>query len=117
MLRHADQLLAPAICYESLQASHAEQAAASGAGVYLASVAQVGKRRDIGLQSLSDDCKTHSMTVLMANCVGPADTSIGAGRSAIWSSDGDLVGSADAFQEALVAYDTGTGKASVFSLA
>lgn len=56
------------------------------------------------------------MTVLMANCVGPADTFLGAGRSAIWSSDGELVGSADAFQEALVAYDTRDGEASVFRL-
>lgn len=57
------------------------------------------------------------MAILMANCVGPADNFIGAGRSAIWSSDGECVCSADAFQEALVAYDTRTGKANVFSLA
>lgn len=117
VLRHADQVMAPAICYESLQAIHAEQAAASGAGVYLASVAKSERGVTSAYSHYPTIAKMHSMTVLMANCVGPADTFIGAGRSAIWSSDGDLVGSADAFQEALVAYDTGTRKASVFSLA
>ncbi|QOY20097.1 carbon-nitrogen hydrolase family protein [Xanthomonas citri] len=117
VLRHAGRVLAPAICYESLQANHAEQAAASGAGVYLASVAKSERGVTSAYSHYPTIAKTHSMTVLMANCVGPADTFIGAGRSAIWSSDGDLVGSADAFQEALVAYDTGTGKANVFSLA
>ncbi|MDG4481222.1 carbon-nitrogen hydrolase family protein [Xanthomonas vesicatoria] len=116
VLRHADQLLAPAICYESLQASHAEQAAASGAGVYLASVAKSERGVTSAYSHYPTIAKTHSMTVLMANCVGPADTFIGAGRSAIWSSDGDLVCSADAFQEALVSYDMGTGEANVFRL-
>jgi predicted amidohydrolase len=116
VLRHADQLLAPAICYESLQASHAEQAADSGVGVYLASVAKSERGVASAYGHYPTIAKTHSMTVLMANCVGPADTFIGAGRSAIWSSDGECVCSADAFQEALVSYDTGTGEASVFKL-
>ncbi|NHF67533.1 carbon-nitrogen hydrolase family protein [Xanthomonas hortorum] len=116
VLRHADQVLAPAICYESLQASHAEQAAASGAGVYLASVAKSERGVTSAYSHYPKIAEKHSMTVLMANCVGPADTFIGAGRSAIWSSDGDLVCSADAFQEALVAYDTRDGEASVFRL-
>ncbi len=97
--------------------ANAEQAAASGAELYLASVAKSERGVTSAYSHYPTIAKTHSMTVLMANCVGPADTFIGAGRSAIWSSDGDLVSSADAFQEALVAYDTGTGKANVFSLA
>ncbi|MBB3834020.1 putative amidohydrolase [Xanthomonas arboricola] len=116
VLRHADQVLAPAICYESLQTSHVEQAAASGAGVYLASVAKAERGVASAYSHYPTIAKKHSMTVLMANCVGPADSFIGAGRSAIWSSVGDLVCSADAFQEALVAYDTVTGEASVFRL-
>ncbi|SYZ50751.1 Apolipoprotein N-acyltransferase [Xanthomonas arboricola pv. juglandis] len=115
-LRHADQVLAPAICYESLQASHAEQAATSGAGVYLASVAKSERGVTSAYSHYPTIAKTHSMTVLMANCVGPADTFLGAGQSAIWSSDGECVCSADAFKEALVAYDTGTGEARVFRL-
>ncbi|NIK08937.1 putative amidohydrolase [Xanthomonas arboricola] len=117
VLRHADQVLAPAICYESLQASHAEQAADSGVGVYLASVAKSERGMTSAYSHYPTTARKYSMTVLMANCVGPADTFIGAGRSAIWSSDGECVCSADAFQEALVAYDTRNGEASVFSLA
>lgn len=116
VLRHADQVLAPAICYESLQVGHAEQAAASGAGVYLASVAKSERGVTSAYSHYPKIAEKHSMTVLMANFVGSADTFIGAGRSAIWSSDGDLVCSADAFQEALVAYDTRDGEASVLRL-
>ncbi|MCC4610543.1 carbon-nitrogen hydrolase family protein [Xanthomonas campestris] len=116
VLRHADQVLAPAICYESLQASHAEQAATLDAGVYMASVAKSNRGVTSAYSHYPTIAKTHSMAVLMANCVGPADTFIGAGRSAIWSSVGELVCSADAFQEALVAYDTKDGEASVFRL-
>jgi predicted amidohydrolase len=60
--------------------------------------------------------KKHSMTVVMANCVGAADDFIAAGGSSIWNSDGEIVCSADAVQEALVAYDIRTGEASIFSL-
>lgn len=61
--------------------------------------------------------KKHSMTGVMANCVGAADTFIRAGQSAIWSSDGERVCSTNALEEALVAYDPGTGEAGVFQLA
>ncbi|WP_241239979.1 carbon-nitrogen hydrolase family protein [Xanthomonas sp. BRIP62418] len=71
VLRHADQVLAPAICYESLQASHAEQVAASGAGVYLASVAKSERGVTSAYNHYPTIARKHSMTVLMANCVGP----------------------------------------------
>lgn len=84
--------------------------------MYLASVAKSERGVTSAYGHYPTIAKTHSMTVLMANCVGPADTFIGAGRSAIWSINGDLVCSADAFQEALVAYDTRNGEASVLRL-
>lgn len=116
VLSHADVALAPAICYESLQPVHAEQAAASGAQVYLASVAKSEK----GVASANSHypmiARKHSMTVVMANCIGAADNFITAGCSAIWNSHGELVCSADATQEALVAYDMQTGEASVLRL-
>ncbi|MNG34228.1 hypothetical protein D3C84_1206660 [compost metagenome] len=56
------------------------------------------------------------MTVLMANCVGAADNFIAAGRSAIWNSDGEIVCSVDAFQEALLAYNLQTGETGIFSV-
>ncbi|MDV2453151.1 carbon-nitrogen hydrolase family protein [Xanthomonas hortorum] len=116
VLRHADHVLAPTICYESLQASHAEHAAELGAHVYLASVAKSERGVASAYSHYPMMAKTHSMTVMMANCVGAADNFIGAGLSAIWNSTDELVCSADAFQEALVAYDIRTGEAGVFRL-
>ncbi|MCC4616600.1 carbon-nitrogen hydrolase family protein [Xanthomonas campestris pv. asclepiadis] len=117
VLRQADHVLAPAICYESLQASHAEHAAELGAQVYLASVAKSERGVASAYRHYPATAKKHSMTVMMANCVGAADSFIGAGLSAIWNRDGERVCSADAFQEALVAYDLRTGEASVSRLA
>ncbi|WAH64605.1 carbon-nitrogen hydrolase family protein [Xanthomonas hortorum] len=116
VLRHADHVLAPAICYESLQASHAEHAAESGAHVYMASVAKSERGVASAYSHYPMMAKTHFMTVMMANCIGAADNFIGAGLSAIWNSAGELVCSADTFQEALVAYDIRTGEAGVFRL-
>jgi predicted amidohydrolase len=117
VLRQANHVLAPAICYESLQSIHAEQAADLGAHVYLASVAKSERGVTSAYSHYPMIAKKHSMTVMMANCVGAADDFIGAGLSAIWNSDGELVCSTDAVQEALVAYDIQTGDTSVFILA
>ena len=116
VLEHANLVLAPAICYESLQSSHAEQAAESGAQVYLASVAKSERGVASAYSHYPTIAKKLSMTVLMANCVGAADNFIAAGRSAIWNSDGEIVCSVDAFQEALLAYDLQTGETGIFSV-
>jgi len=117
VFEHANVILAPAICYESLQSSHAEQAAESGAQVYLASVAKSERGVKSGYSHYPMIARKLSMTVLMANCVGAADDYIGAGQSAVWKRDGELVCSLDATQEALVSYDLQTGETGVFSLA
>ncbi|AIS16148.1 carbon-nitrogen hydrolase family protein [Pseudomonas rhizosphaerae] len=116
VLNHADVVLAPAICYESLQPSHAQEAAQSGAQVYLASVAKSERGTALANEHYPMIAKKHSMTVLMANCVGAADDCVAAGCSAVWNRQGEIVCSADAVQEALVAYDMQTGEASIFSL-
>lgn len=117
VLNQANVVLAPAICYESLQPSHAEEAAESGAQVYLASVA----KSERGLASANSYypmiAKKHSMAVVMANCVGAADDFVAAGCSSIWNNQGEIICSADAGQEALVAYDLQTGETGIFSLA
>ncbi|WP_240615489.1 carbon-nitrogen hydrolase family protein [Alteromonas facilis] len=43
LLTHQDDLVAPAICYESLQFSHVNEAVARGATIYVASVAKEKK--------------------------------------------------------------------------
>ena len=115
-LTQANHVLVPAICYESMQANHAEQAADLGAQVYLASVAKHERGVMAGFGHYPLIAKKHAMAVMMANCVGAADNFIGAGQSAIWNADGELVCSADALQEALVMYDMQTRQAQVFGL-
>lgn len=117
MFTQAAHVLAPAICYESLQPTHAAQAAAAGAQVYLASVAKSQKGVALAYDHYPAMARQHGMTVIMANCTGPADNFIGAGQSAVWNREGERVCGADAGQEAWVVYDTRTGEANVFSLA
>lgn len=112
----AGHVLAPAICYESLQASHARQAAEAGAQVYFTSVAKSERGVAAAYDHYPRIARQHAMTVLMANCVGAADDYVGAGQSAIWNSEGKMVVSADASGEALVIYDSCTGKGEVKQL-
>ena len=46
------------------------------------------------------------MTVVMSNCVGPSDNFVEAGSSAIWNSQGELVGQLDAKKEGVLVFDT-----------
>jgi predicted amidohydrolase len=101
-------VIGPAICYESLQAVHAQAAAARGATVYLASVAKAPRGVETGYRHYPAIARQHGMTVMMANGVGAADDFVMAGRSAVWRNDGQCVSSADAEGEALVVYDLAT---------
>lgn len=108
LLRKGGHTLAPAICYESLQPQHAEAAANLGADVYLASVAKsaAGIAKAHGHYPLI--AQKHHMTIVMANCLGPSDNFIGAGRSAAWNSQGQLVGQLDDRREGVLVFDTVT---------
>lgn len=116
VLEHASYILAPAICYESLLPIHVQQAADSGAKVYMASVAKSERGVEAAYSHYPKIAKMHSITVMMANCVGAADDFIGAGMSAIWASDGEIVCSTDSARDALVVYDTRTGEGKVLSM-
>lgn len=108
LLRKGGHVLVPAICYESMQPQHAEAAASLRADVYLASVA----KSTAGVVKASRHypliARNHNMMVVMANCLGPSDTFIGAGCSAGWNSQGELVGQLDDQHEGVVVFDTDT---------
>lgn len=108
LLRKGGHTLAPAICYESLQPQHAEAAVSLGADIYLASVAKsaAGVAKAYGYYPLI--AKQHNMAVVMANCLGPCDNFIGAGRSAAWNSKGEFVGQLDDRLEGVLVFDTVT---------
>ena len=97
--------IAPAICYESLQPSHAEAAANLGANVYAASVAKHSGGITKAMQHYPEAAKKHSMCVVMANCVGPCDDFIGEGSSAAWDTNGKLLAKMESDTEGVLILD------------
>jgi len=112
----AGHSVAPAICYESLQDSHAEQAAELGADIYLASVAKSAGGVNKALAHYPAVAQRHAMTVLMANCVGPCDDFVAVGQSAVWNSNGELLTRLDNEHEGIALFDTLTGEIAVHYL-
>jgi predicted amidohydrolase len=107
-LARGGQVVAPAICYESLLVAHSEAAAALGATVYLASVAKSAggiAKADAHYPSIA---KRHSLRVLMANCVGRCDDFEAVGGSAVWNARGELVARLPSSSEGALLLDTAT---------
>ena len=98
--------IAPAICYESLQPGHAATAAELGATVYLASVAKQASGMEAAHAHYATMAREHGMTVLLANCLGPCDDYVGAGRSAAWSAQGERIASLDGQREGVLMIDS-----------
>ena len=111
LLQVGEHRVAPAICYESMFMAHAAAAREHGADLYLVSVAKTAKGIREGYLHYPAVARELGMPVLMANCVGPADTFIGAGGSAAWDSQGCLLASLDDRIEGLILLDTGNTSA------
>jgi predicted amidohydrolase len=116
VLSASGHLVAPAICYESLQDSHAERAAELGADIYLASVAKSAGGVNKAFSHYPAVARRHAMTVLMANCVGPCDDFIAVGQSAVWSSSGELLTKLDSEHEGIALFDTSSREVAVHYL-
>lgn len=100
--------IAPAICYESLQPEHAENAFNLGATVYLTSVAKPEngfKKAELHYPGVA---MKYAMPVLMSNCVGFCDNFLSVGKSSVWTKQGELAGQLDDNTEGLLIYDTET---------
>ncbi|MCO1623105.1 carbon-nitrogen hydrolase family protein [Pseudomonas putida] len=111
LLEVGEHRVAPAICYESMFLAHAAVARERGADLYLVSVAKTAKGIREGYAHYPEVARELGMPVLMANCVGPADTFIGAGGSAAWDSQGQLLASLDDHSEGLIVLDTRSASA------
>lgn len=101
IISHGDMRLAPAICYESVQASHADAAHKRGANIYLASVAKPSGGMRKALTHYPAIAKQYGMAVIVANAVGPSDNFVAVGQSGAWTSGGTCVGVCDETEEAL----------------
>jgi predicted amidohydrolase len=104
----SNKKIAPAICYESLQANHAENANRLGAEIYVASVAKSQKGIDKVLLHFPAIAKKYAMTVLMSNCVGYCDNFESYGNSAVWDNEGNLIGKLCNKEEGMLIFDTVT---------
>jgi predicted amidohydrolase len=100
--------LAPAICYESLQPSHSDNANQLGAEIYIASVAKSQNGIDKAIIHYPKIAKKYSMPVLMSNCVGFCDYFQSVGKSSVWTTQGELIGQLDDKQEGLLIFDPET---------
>lgn len=108
IIKTKDVNIAPAICYESLQKSHAETAFKLGAAVYLASVAKPTNGIEKAFEHYPKIAKQFAIPVLMVNCVGFCDNFLSIGQSAVWTKDGRLVGQLDNQGEGILIFDTET---------
>jgi predicted amidohydrolase len=117
VLRTATHTVSPAICYESLQQSHAEHAANLSADVYLASVAKATGGLAKAMLHYPSIARQHKMYVLMANCIGPCANFVSVGQSAAWNKQGELLVQMDSESEGIVMMNTISNQASVYTLA
>lgn len=100
--------IAPAICYESLQIDHSENASKLGAEIYVASVAKSQNGINKAMTHYPAVAKKFAMTVLMSNCVGYCDNFESVGNSSVWTKEGLLLAQLDAKNEGLLIYNSET---------
>ena len=112
----AGQTLVPAICFESLQAKHAEDACRMGANIYLVSVAKPAHAMARAVLHYSAIARQHKMHVIMADCVGPSDDFVSVGQSAVWNNRGELLAQMDHESEGIIIMDTASGTARISML-
>lgn len=94
--------IALAICYESLQTSHLQNAHALGAKAYLASVAKSQKGVAKAYAHYPSIAQQYQIPVLMVNCVGYCDNFESVGSSGFWNEKGDLVANLDSESEGVL---------------
>jgi predicted amidohydrolase len=106
VLRFEEDTLTPAICYESMQSSHLDQALALGANLYLSSVAKKAAGLASAYAYFSSAAKNHGIMILMVNAIGPCSGFDCSGSSAVWNREGELVGQLGEDAEGLLIFDT-----------
>ena len=98
-----------AICYELSIPEHSRAAHKSGAEVYVASVAKFARGVENAAKTLSDIAIKYSIPSMMINAIGPADNGVCTGNSAVWGTNGKLIGQLGNSEEGLIMYDTASG--------
>lgn len=104
------QKIIPAICYESLQIKHAENASKLGGEIYLASVAKSKGGVEKAFIYYPEVAKKYAMPVLMANCIGECDNFVTVGFSSVWNKEGKLIAQLNNENEGIIIFNTKTEK-------
>lgn len=91
LLRFGDDIAAVAICADIGRPAHPQQAAARNANLYLASMFVIPSGLEGEMSRLSRYAVQHHMMTALANFGGPSGSLRSAGRSAIWSEEGELL--------------------------
>lgn len=107
-VQHEDELLAPAICYESMQPEHAQAAKKQRMTVYCCSVAKHHKGVEQAHTYYSKLAKQSNVIVLMANSYGMCDDFLSDGNSAVWDMDGTCRARLPSEADGWVGFDTKT---------
>lgn len=105
-----NKIIAPAICYESLQIEYSENVNKLGAEIYVASVAKSKNGIDKAMIHYPTVAKRFSMPVLMSNCVGFCDNFESVGKSTVWTKQGNIAGQLEDKCEGILIFDTETEK-------
>ncbi|WP_115462527.1 carbon-nitrogen hydrolase family protein [Winogradskyella aurantiaca] len=102
----ANEIIAPAICYEVLQPDHSKSASTMGATLYLASVAKPQDGVDAAYNHFPIIACEYGMSVIMSNSIGTCGNFMSAGQSGVWDSKGVLVSHLNTDEEGLLLFDT-----------
>ncbi|MBI4909832.1 MAG: carbon-nitrogen hydrolase family protein [Acidobacteria bacterium] len=104
LLKFPDATVALGICADASHPEHAANAAAAGATVYATGALTIEKEYSLKCERMSRYARDHHMVTLFANYSGVSGGFISAGKSAIWSTTGQvLAASADRGEELVIA--------------
>lgn len=101
------------ICYESLQPQHFLNAKDQGIDIYIASVAKSNKGIENACKYFSRIADEFDTPILMSNSVGPCDSFLSGGQSAVWNVEGERIAQLGDTMQGLLVYDTKSQKVEV----
>jgi predicted amidohydrolase len=96
LVRYGGHTGAVAVCADTGRPSHPAEAARRGARSYFASMFIIPSEFTRETANLQTHAARHSLAVVLANYGGPTGGLAAAGRSAIWSGNGELVAQIEA---------------------
>jgi len=97
--------IGPAICYESFQIDHLENAISLGADLYLASVAKSRSGVEEALVYFPKMAEKYNLPIVMVNSIGCCDNFLSYGMSSTWNEKGELIVQLESENEGILVFD------------